>query len=146
VLSVVCRTQAHTSWCPCTAKTRSNAGPDASSLPHAVMGAHVESMQYTKRLGLVYTRRRRSWPSRILTPSYATWMKDGLRTFRKPASTGSHTYVADIARAQAPLLTTLRSRLSSRTIRHMHRTLKVFVACGASVERQIWYLLPVKYR
>jgi hypothetical protein len=124
---------------PCTAKTRSNAGPDASSLSHAVMGAQVDSisMQHTKRLDLTCTLRRRSWLSRILTPSCATWMKDGLRTFRKPALTGSHTYVADIARAHAPLLTILRSRLSSRPIRHMYRTLKAFVACGASAERLV---------
>jgi hypothetical protein len=72
----------------------------ATTASYTALGAHVDSMQYTKRLDLVYTLGRRPWLSRILTLSYATWTepKDGLHVSRKPALTGSRTYVTDIAR------------------------------------------------
>jgi hypothetical protein len=107
-------------------------------------------MQYTRCLGIAYTLRRCSWLSWILTLPCAIWteLKDanGRRASLKSALTGSRTYVADIAYAQAPLLTILPFRSFSPPIRHMYRTLKAFVACGAYAERRAWSPLAAKYR
>jgi hypothetical protein len=133
----------------CIAKTRSNAGPGAS-LCHCCAGRSCRwaSMQYARRLAFVCPLRRRSWLSRILRLSCTIWteLKDGHRTSRRTALTGSRTYVAFIVCVEASSLTILPSRSFSRPIRHMEHTPKAFVACGAYAERRIEYPLPAKYR
>jgi hypothetical protein len=98
------RTRVRSSRCVHAGQVGARAGSTAS---YTVLGAHADSMQYIKRLGLVYTLGCRPCLSQILTPSCDMWMepKDGLHVSRKPALTGSRTYVADIARVQASSLT-----------------------------------------
>jgi hypothetical protein len=73
---------------------------------YTALGAHVDGVQYTKRLGLVYTLGRRPCLSQILTLSCATWTepKDGLHVSRKSALTRYRTCVAGFAYVEAPSL------------------------------------------